>query len=151
MPQKFTGVLPGHPTRPLEAASKAYVDSVLGGGAPRTDLPGVGTTTVITVTPADVGTIVASNGVLMSIGVPTMPDGRGANGAFTLVEAGGPGVAPQLFSIDSNGMGIVMGEIICRQRTGLGIGPVMSRYPIVFNALMVAAVPRGAVIELAVQ
>jgi hypothetical protein len=106
--------------------------------------------TTITVTPADVGTVVASNGTLMSIGVPTLPDPIMPFESFTLTDVGGPGVR-QLYNIDSNGLGIVVGEIICRQRNGLGFGPVMSTYPIVFNELMVAACPRGTVIELEVQ
>jgi hypothetical protein len=106
--------------------------------------------TIITVTPDDVGTIVASNGVLTSIGVPTMPDPNWPPGAFTLVDAGGPSLR-QLINIEANNIGIIVGEVVCRQRSGLGYGPVMSTYSIPFNELMVAAVPRGAVIELTVQ
>jgi hypothetical protein len=106
--------------------------------------------TTITVTPADVGTIVASNGTLTSIGVPTIPDAAGMWETLTLTDVSGP-EPRQLFNIDSNGLGIVVGEIICRQRSGLGFGPVMSMYPMAFGALMVAACPQGAVIELEVQ
>jgi hypothetical protein len=109
--------------------------------------------TTITVTPADVGTIVASNGVLTDIQVPTLPDDRWgfAPGPFTLMEAGAPNPR-RFFNIESDNIGIVMGEIMCRQQhSGIGYGPLMSTYPIAFSQLMVAVCRRGAVIELMVN
>jgi hypothetical protein len=106
--------------------------------------------TIITVTPGDVGNVVASNGVLTQIRVPQMPDASAPDSAFTLTDIGGPGVARQLYSIDSLGMGILVGEKICRPLGGLRGEPTLSTYPIEFKQLMVAAVPRGAVVELEV-
>jgi hypothetical protein len=107
---------------------------------------------MITIDDTSVGTVIPGPAALTRIEVTTMPVGRygAVPGSFTLVDNGGP-ERRQVFNVDSLGLGIMLGEVICRQNTGIGIGPVLSTYPIEFGSLLVTAVPLGGVFELETQ
>jgi hypothetical protein len=98
------------------------------------------------------GTVIPGPASLTKIELTTLPVDRWgfAAGPLTLVDNGGPS-ARQIYNIDADHIGRVMGLAISVNRIWYGSAPVMSATPIPFNALLVQSVPRGSRFELEIS
>jgi hypothetical protein len=108
--------------------------------------------TTYTIDDTSPGTIITGPGAITKLELITLPASGyyEVPGALTLVDDFGYGQR-QVYNIDRDNIGRVMGLSIAVNRVLFTTGPLMSTTPIPFSSLLVEAVPRGASFKLEVQ
>jgi hypothetical protein len=106
----------------------------------------------LTIDDTSVGTVIPGPAAITKLELITLPASGYLEvpGALTLVDDYGYGQR-QVYNIDRDNIGRVMGLSISVNRVLFITGPLMSTTPIPFSSLLVEAVPRGASFELEVQ
>jgi hypothetical protein len=108
--------------------------------------------TTLVIDDSCVGVVLPGPGAITKIELTALPNDRWgfAAGPLTLVDNGGPNPR-QIYNIDADHIGRMMGLSISQSRFWFGSTPVMSATPIPFGSLLIQAVPRGSAFQLEVQ
>jgi hypothetical protein len=108
--------------------------------------------TTYTIDDTSPGTVIPGPAAITKLELITLPASGyyEVPGALTLVDNFGYGQR-QVYNIDSENIGRVMGLSISQNRFWFGVAPVMSATPIPFTSLLIESVPRGSQFQLEVN